>query len=90
MTIIKNWAEASFHLITWRNNIMKHRRWRCLRCENSEYETGEIRVAGGVWSRIFDVQNKKYSAVTCEKCGFTEFYKRDASTLGNVFDFFTR
>jgi predicted nucleic-acid-binding Zn-ribbon protein len=49
-----------------------------------------MRVSGGFWSRIFDVQNKKYSAITCDQCGFTEFYKRDASTLGNVFDFFTR
>ncbi len=69
---------------------MKHRKWSCLRCSGGEYETGEIRVSGGFWSRIFDVQNKKYSAVTCGKCGFTEFYKRDVSTLGNIFDFFTR
>jgi len=60
-----------------------------MRCENKDYETGEIRVSGGFWSRIFDVQNKKYSAVTCTKCGYTEFYKGSSSTLGNVFDFFT-
>ena len=60
-----------------------------MRCSGHEFETGEIRVAGGVWSRIFDVQNKKYNAVTCNKCGFTEFYKGDKTTLGNVFDFFT-
>ena len=38
---------------------MKHRRWNCLRCTGNEFETGEIRVSGGVWSRIFDVQNKE-------------------------------
>jgi predicted nucleic-acid-binding Zn-ribbon protein len=69
---------------------MEHRKWNCLRCSGGEFDTGEIRVSGGFWSRIFDVQNKKYSAVTCQKCGFTEFYARPASTLGNVFDFFTR
>ncbi len=68
---------------------MQHNKWACMRCENKDYETGEIRVSGGFWSRIFDVQNKKYSAVTCTKCGYTEFYKGSSSTLGNVFDFFT-
>ncbi|WP_371922632.1 zinc ribbon domain-containing protein [Simiduia sp. 21SJ11W-1] len=50
---------------------------------------GQQCVSGGFWSRIFDVQNKKYTAITCARCTYTEFYKASASTLGNVFDFFT-
>ena len=68
---------------------MQHNNWSCPKCGYRDYDTGEIRVSGGFWSRIFDVQNKKYSAVTCEKCSYTEFYKGSSSTLGNVFDFFT-
>jgi predicted nucleic-acid-binding Zn-ribbon protein len=68
---------------------MQHRNWSCPKCLSTEYDVGQIRVSGGFWSRIFDVQNKKYSAVTCEKCSYTEFYKGSSSTLGNVFDFFT-
>ena len=68
---------------------MQHNKWSCLKCGSIDYETGEVRVSGGFWSRIFDVQNKKYSTVTCSKCSYTEFYKGSASTLGNVFDFFT-
>jgi predicted nucleic-acid-binding Zn-ribbon protein len=68
---------------------MQHRNWSCPKCRSTEYDVGQIRVSGGFWSRIFDVQNKKYSAVTCEKCSYTEFYKGSSSTLGNVFDFFT-
>ena len=68
---------------------MKHANWSCPKCKNTNYNTGEIRVSGGFWSRIFDVQNKKYTAVTCEQCSYTEFYKSKSSTLGNVFDFFT-
>ncbi|MBT8070399.1 MAG: GTP-binding protein [Xanthomonadales bacterium] len=67
---------------------MKHRKWSCLRCSGKEYEVGEIRAAGGAWSRMFNIQYRKFSSVTCGKCGFTEFYKGDATTLGNVFDFF--
>ncbi len=40
-------------------------------------------------AKIFDVQNKRFSTVTCSRCKFTEIYRADSSTLGNVFDFFT-
>jgi predicted nucleic-acid-binding Zn-ribbon protein len=69
-------------------DVMKHRKWSCLRCSGKEYDVGEIRAAGGAWSRVFNVQNRKFSTVSCEKCGFTELYKADATRLGDVFDFF--
>jgi predicted nucleic-acid-binding Zn-ribbon protein len=69
--------------------MMQHDNWSCPKCGHQHYDVGEMRVSGGFWSRIFDVQNKKYSAVTCQQCSYTEFYKQQASSLGNVFDFFT-
>jgi len=68
---------------------MYHENWHCLRCSNQNYETGEFRATGGAFAKIFDVQNKKFSTVTCSNCSFTEIYKTETSTLGNVFDFFT-
>ncbi|MEA3443880.1 MAG: zinc ribbon domain-containing protein, partial [Bacteroidota bacterium] len=50
---------------------------------------GEMYVSGGFWTKIFDVQNKKYTTVTCRRCTYTEFFKSESSKLGNVFDFFT-
>jgi hypothetical protein len=69
---------------------MKHKAWDCKKCGNKSYDEGEIRVSGGFWSRIFDVQNKKFISISCQKCGYTEFYKKGVSTSGNVLDFFTR
>ncbi len=64
--------------------------WVCPKCGHNEFETGEIRVAGGFWSRIFDVQAEKYGAVTCINCTYTEFYKgQKSSTLESIFDLFT-
>jgi predicted nucleic-acid-binding Zn-ribbon protein len=63
--------------------------YQCPKCASNEFETGQIRVSGGNWSRIFDMANKKYTAVTCKKCKYTEFYKGTASALGNILDFFT-
>ncbi len=68
---------------------MEHKSWSCSKCGKRTYEQGEMRVSGGFWSRIFDVQNKKYVSISCMDCGYTEFYKRSNSTAGNVLDFFT-
>ena len=64
--------------------------YQCPKCGNTQYEVGEIRTTGGMLSKIFDVQNKKFTTVTCKKCSYTEIYKADSSMLGNVFDFFTK
>ena len=69
---------------------MQHKNWSCAKCNHKEYEVGEIRVTGGFWTKIFNVQNKKYASVSCSKCFYTEFYKGQPSTrLANIFDFFT-
>lgn len=63
--------------------------WRCPRCDHDQYEVDEMRATGGAFSKIFDIQNKKFSTVSCMQCRYTEFYKADSSALGNLFDFFT-
>lgn len=63
--------------------------YKCPKCAFNRYELGEIRAAGGFWSKIFDVQGKKFTTMTCARCSYTELFKGDTSTLGNVFDFFT-
>ena len=69
---------------------MKHKNWLCTKCAHTEYEINEIRVAGSVWTKIFNIQNKKYASVSCLKCSYTEFYKdQPSSKLANIFDFFT-
>ena len=61
----------------------------CPKCGHRQFETGEMRVTGSTLAKIFDVQNKKYTSVTCTRCTYTEFYKSQSSNLGNIFDFFT-
>ena len=48
-----------------------------------------MRATGGTFSKIFDIQNQKFTSVTCAKCTYTEFYKTKTSAISNVFDFFT-
>ncbi|MDP6377992.1 MAG: zinc ribbon domain-containing protein [Pseudomonadales bacterium] len=68
---------------------MQHRNWECPKCHNCEFDTDQFRAAGGMFAKIFDVQNKRFTTVSCTRCQFTEIYRIDSSTLGNVFDFFT-
>jgi predicted nucleic-acid-binding Zn-ribbon protein len=63
--------------------------YRCPKCENQSYEVGEFRAAGGFFTKIFDVQSKKFTTVSCRRCRYTEIFKADSSMLGNIFDFFT-
>lgn len=68
---------------------MKNKKWSCPKCLYAEFNVGEIRVAGGFWSKIFDIQASRYSALICGRCSYTEFYKTKSSALGSVFDFMT-
>ncbi len=63
--------------------------YKCPKCTNTQYESGEFRAAGGFLSKVFDVQSRKFTTVTCTNCKYTEIYKADSSMLGNIFDLFT-
>ena len=62
------------------------RTYICVKCGHNEFETGEFRAAGK-FARFVDVQNQKFTTVSCTECGFTEIYKGDPSVLGNILDF---
>ena len=67
---------------------MEHKNWQCSKCQNKEFETGQFAATGGGLTKFFNIQNKKFTTVTCTRCWYTEMYKTDTSTLGNVLDFF--
>lgn len=69
---------------------MKHDNWQCPKCSNDEFETGVFRATGGRFAKLFDVQNRKFTTVSCTRCQYTEVYRAEVSNLINVFDFFTQ
>lgn len=68
---------------------MTNANYKCPKCDNRDYTVDEMRATGGTLSKIFDVQNKKFTSVTCSRCSYTEFFKTKTSAISNVFDFFT-
>lgn len=67
---------------------MKHDAWSCPKCNQTEFETDTIRTTGDGLSRIFDVQNRKFTALSCARCSYTEFYRGGTKNLDNILDFF--
>ena len=67
------------------NTIMEE--YRCPKCSCMEYISETIQTTGGNFSKLFDVQNRKFIAISCRNCGYTEFYRQDSSTAMNVLDF---
>jgi predicted nucleic-acid-binding Zn-ribbon protein len=63
--------------------------YRCQKCEGTAYRTGQLRTTGSGLTRFLNIQNQKYSTVSCMKCGYTELYRVDGTGFGNVVDFFT-
>ncbi|UCE66038.1 MAG: zinc ribbon domain-containing protein [Candidatus Zixiibacteriota bacterium] len=65
--------------------------YRCPKCGGQEYIQKKVHMTGGFFSKIFDIQNRKFFASICknDECGYTEFYARRSSLVGNALDFFT-
>lgn len=61
--------------------------YRCLRCGCHTYSRGEARVATGFWGRLFKLERGRFVTASCNRCGYTEFYKRDSSAVGDILDF---
>ena len=61
--------------------------WTCPKCESTEYSEDTVTMTGKTWSRFMNIQNRKFLAVTCSKCNYTEFYKGVSKGWGSVVDF---
>ncbi len=63
--------------------------YTCPKCNHRKAEIDTIRTTGNGFSRFFDIQNRKFTAVTCTNCGYTELYRMKTGSGGNVLDFLT-
>lgn len=69
---------------------MNQRGYTCVKCGGRKADTDQIRTTGSGFTRYFNIQNRRFTAVTCTHCGYTEFYRSGRSGGGaNVLDFLT-
>ena len=57
----------------------------CEKCSNPRFTSEDVFLAGR-FGRFFDYQGKKFTAITCDNCGYTEFYRQQSGMAGNVLD----
>ncbi len=60
--------------------------YTCAKCGNTDYEVLDVSATSGMLSRIVNLQHRRFSAVTCRRCSYTELYKADSDALRNIFD----
>ena len=68
---------------------MQHLKYTCPKCSNKHFEAGEARTTGSFLTKLFNIQNRKFTTVTCSQCKYTEFFAAESNQLGNILDFFT-
>lgn len=64
-------------------------KYTCPKYGSRQYELGEIRTTGSFMMKLFNIQNIKFTTVTCSRCKYTELFKTSSNKFGNVVDFFT-
>ena len=68
---------------------MKNKGYICPKCGCTEFDSERIQTTGGNFSKVFDVQNKRFTAIICTRCGYTEFYRENSSLGWNIIDLAT-
>ncbi len=64
-----------------------NKQYACSKCHATTYKTGEIRTTGSGVSRFLNLQNQKFTAISCEKCGYTDLFRTDGSGgIGTILD----
>lgn len=66
---------------------MEKQQYICPKCGYDHYEHDQFQATGGNFAKIFDVQNKKFTTISCKQCGYTELYKVQGSEGWDILDF---
>ena len=58
----------------------------CPKCGCRSFESDQFQATGGTFSKMFDIQSKKFITISCRDCGYTELYKASTSLGENILD----
>ena len=61
-------------------------KYHCVKCKSQDFEVGELMASGGGISSFFNLNNKRFYHLSCNDCGYTEFYRGSVSTKQKLFD----
>ncbi|KAB1186654.1 MULTISPECIES: zinc ribbon domain-containing protein [Haloferax] len=58
----------------------------CPKCGHTQTEMDSIATSGTGLTKMFDIQNRQFTVVSCTNCGYSELYRGRSS--GNMVDLF--
>ena len=58
----------------------------CPKCGCTEADFDEIATSGSGLTKLFDIQNRQFTVVSCVDCGYSELYR--GQSKHDVLDFF--
>jgi predicted nucleic-acid-binding Zn-ribbon protein len=67
--------------------MIKPIKYVCPKCGSKTCTTGEIRTASSFLTKIFNIQNRRFTSVSCSICTYTELYGTPSNKLGDILDF---
>ena len=65
---------------------METKQYICPKCGCQRYVSDQFQATGGNFAKLFDIQNKKFITIICDRCGYTELYSAETSAGMNILD----
>lgn len=62
-------------------------RYSCPKCGSKNYSLKSVRIDNSAFSQAFSIPGRRYTAVICERCRFTEFYNIPLKRIDEAFSF---
>jgi len=66
--------------------MIKPVKYTCPKCGSKSFTTSTMWVSKSIISKIFDIENNRYSVVICSECRYSEFYRLPLKRLGEVLE----
>jgi len=63
-------------------------KYTCPKCGGKKYELKGVIVQHSQFSQVFSIPGRRYTAVICERCRYTEMYNLPVKNINEAFDFF--
>jgi predicted nucleic-acid-binding Zn-ribbon protein len=65
-------------------------RYSCPKCGGKNYTVKGVRIDSTAFSQAFSIPGRRYTAVICERCRFTELYNIPVNRIDEAFSFTSR
>ena len=59
----------------------------CPKCGGKKYLVKGVVIQHSQFSQVFSIPGRRYTAVICDRCKYSDFYNLPPNRIGEAFDF---